>query len=326
MEIKCPKCNDSKCVIESNTLSGYSHEFNAHFNRQKAHFCMACQKYFLTEEDQSLLDSFLLKNELKMRKGGSFDPEKEFKRIKEWFLEYMMLNASSKTPIIVGLSGGKDSTITAAACVNILGSNRVIGISMPDYEQNSDKAFEIAYFLGIRFRTIKIGGITEFISESIKAEFLQVPNDTMLWNLAPRIRMSVLYAIANQLGGRVANTCNMSETYVGYDTRWGDQCGDFSLFQNYTATEVKEIGKYLGVPDEFVEVPPSDGLCGMTDEERWGFTYKELDTYLRSGEIYPPEISKEVVDKIRKMNKAAKYKTISISIPAVSYFPGIKQV
>lgn len=247
---------------------------------------------------------------------SNFNAEKEFERIKSWLLEYMDKNASPDAHVIIGLSGGKDSTITAAACAHILGENRLVCVSMPDYEQNSKQAFLIARSLGARFREIKIGGMTNEISQSIKAGFLQEPNNTMLWNLAPRIRMTVLYAIANQIGGRVANTCNMSETYVGYDTRWGDQCGDFSLFQNYTATEVKEIGKYLGLPEEWIEVPPADGLCGMTDEERWGFTYKELDVYLRGGEI-----SQEVVEKINKMHQAAKYKTDSIDIPAVPHFP-----
>lgn len=238
-----------------------------------------------------------------------FDAAKQFARIEEWLLKYMEENGTPETPVIVGLSGGKDSTITAAACAKILGPSRVLGISMPDSHQTSDDAYNIAQELGIKYDLFPVAKIT-----ALMLGMISFPNDTVKWNLAPRIRMTMLYMIANQLSGRVANTCNLSETWVGYDTRWGDQCGDFSLFQNYTATEVKEIGRYLGVSEKWIEVPPSDGLCGMTDEERWGFTYKELDTYLRGQDIDP-----EVEAKIRQMNRAAIYKIISIKIPAVSY-------
>lgn len=234
---------------------------------------------------------------------------KEFERIKKWLLAYLEKNSSPDCPIIIGLSGGKDSTITAAMCKEILGAERILGVSMPDAGQTNVAAKEIVKILGIGLKTVPISKATESL-------LIPDSNTTVRWNLAPRIRMATLYMFANQLGGRVANTCNMSESYVGYDTRWGDQCGDFSLFQNYTATEVKKFGYFLRVPEKFVEVPPSDGLCGMTDEERWGFTYAELDRYLR-GET----VQGKVEDKIKEMHRKAMYKILSIDLPAVPYKP-----
>ena len=108
----------------------------------------------------------------------------------------------------------------------------------------------------------------------------------------------------------------MSETYVGYDTAWGDQVGDFSPFQYFTASEVKLIGKELGLPDEFINVAPSDGMCGQTDEERWGFSYDLLDNYLRGGTVY--EITTE---QIEKMHKAAMYKNVRVLLPHFVYEP-----
>lgn len=235
----------------------------------------------------------------------------ELSRIEEWLEIYLEKNASPDAPIIVGLSGGKDSTITAALCAKVVGKKRVIGVSMPDWlmGQTSAPARNIATMLGIRLETFPIDRLIEEM----------IPEDastTVRWNLPPRLRMTILYIYANQLGGRVANTCNLSESYVGYDTRWGDQCGDFSLFQDYTATEVRELGRLLGLSPEFTDVPPSDGLCGMTDEERWGFTYAMLDSYLRGRKI-PSEIE----EKIEAMHKRALYKIRSINLPGVPYFP-----
>lgn len=237
--------------------------------------------------------------------------EHELSRIEEWLEIYLEKNASPDAPIIVGLSGGKDSTITAALCAKVVGKKRVIGVSMPDWlmGQTSAPARNIAAMLGIRLETFPIDRLIENM----------IPDDastTVRWNLPPRLRMTILYIYANQLGGRVANTCNLSESYVGYDTRWGDQCGDFSLFQDYTATEVREFGRLLGLSPEFTDVPPADGLCGMTDEERWGFTYAMLDSYLRGGRI-----PSEIAEKIEAMHKRALYKIRSINLPGVPYFP-----
>ena len=240
---------------------------------------------------------------------------KEKDRIIRWIHAYMGDNGTENTPIIVGLSGGKDSTITAAICVEALGKDRVIGISMPDKDQKNSKAKAVAKKLGIRLITHKISKITETLKKDLQKVTENI-STVVQWNMPPRVRMTVLYMYANALGGRVANTSNMSETYVGYDTRWGDQCGDFSLFQNYTASEIKQIGTALKLPKSLVEVPPSDDLCGKTDEERWGFSYNDLDNYLRGGEI-----AADIKDKIEAMHKAGLYKAAAVNLPGPEYFP-----
>lgn len=249
-----------------------------------------------------------------------FDVKWEADRVVSWAKGYMRTNGP-KAPIIIGISGGKDSTITAAACVKAVGADRVIGVSIPDKGQTSDKAIKVCDALGIK--RLAHYDLSKF-TDSMYAEMgMQMADwgcedplsDVVKWNHPARLRMSVLYMYANQLGGRVANTCNMSETYVGYDTRWGDQCGDFSLFQEYTASEVKAIGRQLGVPDIWVDQVPSDDLCGMSDEDRWGFTYSVLDKYLRGSNDIPEETEKKIV----KMHNKALYKIVSIALPCVHF-------
>ena len=113
--------------------------------------------------------------------------------------------------------------------------------------------------------------------------------------------MSTLYAVSQSHNGRVANTCNLSEDYVGYSTRYGDSVGDFSPCSNLTVAEVKEIGRFLGLPEVLIEKVPSDGLCGKTDEDNLGFTYAVLDRYIRTGEIDDPK-TKELIDKKHEQN------------------------
>lgn len=120
-------------------------------------------------------------------------------------------------------------------------------------------------------------------------------------NLAPRIRMAALYAVSQSCNGRVANTCNLSEDWVGYSTRYGDSVGDFSPLSDLTVTEVKAIGKELGLSVDFVEKTPSDGLCGKTDEDNLGFTYQELDKYIRDG-ICENEEVKNKIDYLHSRN------------------------
>ena len=113
--------------------------------------------------------------------------------------------------------------------------------------------------------------------------------------------MATVYAVSQSENGRVANTCNLSEDWVGYSTRYGDSVGDFSPLSRLTVTEVKAIGHYLGLPRELVEIVPTDGLCGKTDEENLGFTYAELDRYIREGIIDDPE-KKALIDKKHAQN------------------------
>ncbi len=201
---------------------------------------------------------------------------------------------------VVGISGGKDSSIVAALCVEALGKDRVIGVLMPCGEQHDiDCARQLVEHLGIRHYTVNIKETVDAMLSALP-EGLEVSTQAKT-NLPPRIRMATLYAVSQSVNGRVANTCNLSEDWVGYSTRYGDAAGDFSPLSHLTVAELKEIGMLLGLPKNLVEKIPIDGLCGKTDEENLGFTYAVLDKYIRTG-ICEDEATKEVIDKKHRAN------------------------
>ena len=216
-----------------------------------------------------------------------------------WIREFFEANGKGCNAV-VGISGGKDSSVAAALCVEALGRDRVIGVLMPKGEQfDIDMAYMLVNHLGIKHYEINIKDAVEGVLKAMPPE-LDVSVQSQV-NLPPRIRMSVLYFVSQSLNGRVVNTCNLSEDWVGYSTRYGDAAGDFSPMANLTVTEVKEIGRVLGLPDELVDKVPIDGLCGKTDEENLGFTYAELDVYIRTGKIDDLE-KKAIIDRKHKMN------------------------
>ena len=215
--------------------------------------------------------------------------------IRDWFEE----NGKGCNAVL-GISGGKDSSIVAALCVKALGKDRVIGVLMPKGEQfDINYSEELCDFLDIKRFTVNIKAAEDAIYNAIGNAF-EVSNQTK-FNLPPRIRMSVVYAVAQSNNGRVANTCNLSEDWVGYSTRYGDSVGDFSPLSCFTVTEVKQMGRVLGLPEKFIEKPPIDGLCGKTDEDNLGFTYVALDKYIREG-IEPPADIKAKIDTMHKNN------------------------
>lgn len=215
--------------------------------------------------------------------------------VKGWFSEN-----GKDSPAVLGISGGKDSSVAAAICVKALGKDRVFGVLMPKGEQ-SDISFSygICQFLGIKHFTVNIGQAVDDVANEVSDKLPMTVQAKQ--NLPPRIRMAALYAVSQSLNGRVVNTCNLSEDFVGYSTRYGDSAGDFSPLSHFTVTEVKQIGHYLGLPDKYVEKPPSDGLCGKTDEDNLGFTYDELDRYIRCG-IAPADEKKAKIDRLHTMN------------------------
>lgn len=235
-----------------------------------------------------------------------FDVEKATLAIVEWIKVWFEKNGKGCNAI-VGISGGKDSSVVAALCKKALGADRVIGILMPNGIQTDiDASYKLVEHLNIKWYEINIhdaylGVITQMnnclfgrgAKQLSNSEAVMVSKQTRE-NLPPRLRMSVLYAMSQSMNGRVANTCNMSEDWVGYATRYGDGAGDFSPLANYTVQEVKAIGKYLGLPAELIEKVPSDGLCGKTDEDNLGFTYAVLDDYIRNGILPPPEIKEKI--------------------------------
>lgn len=201
---------------------------------------------------------------------------------------------------VIGISGGKDSSVAAALCVEALGKDRVIGVLMPQGEQHDiDMAYMLVNHLGIRHYVVNVKDAVDGILKNMP-EGMDITPQTRQ-NIPPRVRMATLYAISQSNNGRVVNTCNLSEDWVGYSTRYGDAAGDFSPMSNLTVTEVKEIGRVLGLPDVLVDKTPIDGLCGKTDEENLGFTYAELDQYIRTGYIANQE-KKAIIDRKHKMN------------------------
>ena len=206
-----------------------------------------------------------------------FNAEKVKNECVQWIRDFFDKNGKDCNAV-VGISGGKDSSVVAALCVEALGRDRVIGVLMPCGEQHDiDMAKLLVETLGIRHYIVNIQDAVNGVISNIPFE-LQTQS---LTNLPARIRMTTLYAVSQSNNGRVANTCNLSEDWVGYSTRYGDAAGDFSPLSDLTVTEVLQIGDYLGLPKELVHKVPIDGLCGKTDEENLGFTYAELDRYIR---------------------------------------------
>ena len=220
-------------------------------------------------------------------------------RCVQWIRDFFEQNGPDCNAV-VGISGGKDSSVAAALCVAALGRDRVIGVLMPQGEQHDiDKAYLLVNHLGIRHYEVNIQAAYDAITDSLPADLALTAQSRQ--NLPPRLRMATLYAVSQSCNGRVCNTCNLSEDWVGYSTRYGDSVGDFSPMSHLTVTEVKQIGHALGLPAELVEKVPIDGLCGKSDEENLGFTYAELDEYIRTGVIADP-VKKEMIDRRHRAN------------------------
>lgn len=230
-----------------------------------------------------------------------FNAEKVKNEAVEWIREFFEKNGKGCNAVL-GISGGKDSSVCAALCVEALGKDKVIGVLMPNGEQSDiDMSKLLVSHLGIRSVIVNIKGAFD----SLVQEITDAVGDFSVLsrtNLAPRIRMSTVYAVSQTFNGRVANTCNLSEDYVGYSTRYGDSVGDFSPLSHLTVQEVKAIGRVLGLPEVLIEKTPSDGLCGKTDEDNLGFTYAVLDKYIRKG-ICEDEETKKRIDRLHEINK-----------------------
>lgn len=260
---------------------------------------------------------------------NNFDPERVLGELINWIRRWFDENGRGCTAVI-GLSGGKDSTMVATLCQMALGRNRVLGVLMPDHSQSDISVSQaVAQWLGISYVTVNIGDATDAVRSCIhEAEIIADPDGAelntemivapkngrlisrnsfvesgqMLLNIPPRIRMTTLYAIAQTMNGRVSNNCNRSENYVGYSTLYGDAAGDFSPLHNLTVTEIIRLGEYMDIPYEFIHKAPSDGLSGKTDEDALGFTYEALDTYILTGVCDDPGV-KELIDKRHRANE-----------------------
>ena len=217
--------------------------------------------------------------------------------IRDWFEE----NGPGCNAVL-GISGGKDSSVCAALCVEALGKDRVIGVTMPNGVQpDIDDSIKLINHLGIKRYNINIGAAFNALMAEVEDKLGHEASSQTRINMAPRLRMTALYAVSQSNNGRVVNTCNLSEDWVGYSTRYGDAVGDFSPLGGLTVQEVVAIGKELGLPIDLVEKTPSDGLCGKSDEDNLGFTYAVLDKYIRTGVCDAPA-TKALIDRKHVLN------------------------
>lgn len=231
----------------------------------------------------------------------SFDALKVKNDIVKWIQDWFEINGKGCKGVL-GISGGKDSSVVAALLVEALGKENVVGVLMPNGEQfDIDVSEALVKHLGIKSYVVNIKEAYDgVISELNKSGIGLTPQ--AVTNLPPRLRMTTVYAVSQCVNGRVANTCNLSEDWVGYSTRYGDSAGDFSPLAKLTVQEVKEIGRALGLPNMFVDKVPIDGLCGKTDEDNLGFTYATLDRYIREGVCDDEEI-KAKIDRMHRINQ-----------------------
>ncbi len=229
------------------------------------------------------------------------NPKSTKDQVVEWIRNYFEQNGDGCTAVI-GISGGKDSTVAAALCVEALGKDRVLGVMMPQHRQSDiADSLRVVDALGIERITVNIGNSVDTMLAALMPSLS--PSVQAVVNLPARIRMATLYAVAQSLtnGGRVVNTCNRSEDYVGYSTKFGDSAGDFSPLGGLLVEEVRQLGHELGLPADLVDKTPSDGLCGKTDEDNLGFSYAMLDHYIATGECEDQAV-REKIDRLHNAN------------------------
>lgn len=238
----------------------------------------------------------------------------------DWIREYFQKNGPTCNAII-GISGGKDSTVCAGLLVEALGKDRVIGVTMPNgFQDDIEDSIKVTNFLGIRRINVNIYDTYRALMNGVEDGLYgiglkrEVSDNTKI-NMPPRLRMTTLFAVSQTLNGRVVNTCNLSEDWVGYSTLFGDAAGQFSPLGKLTVEEIIAIGDYLGLPRELVHKTPSDGLCNKTDEDNLGFRYSELDDYINTGVMEDNE-KKQLIDKKHRAN-LFKYKPMPTFDPKI---------
>jgi NAD+ synthase len=237
----------------------------------------------------------------------------QINHILTWIKNYFINEGNENTKAVIGISGGKDSTVAAALLCRALGPKRVVAVMMPQGEQKDiDDAYDVCDYLRIPEENRYEIDISSTVNALYKATYLDGLPPVVTTNTPARIRMTTLYLVAGLVGGRVCNTGNRSELYVGYTTKYGDLAGDFALFSNYAVREVLAMGDLLGLPEHLVHKAPADGLTGNTDEDNLGFTYEQLDAFLLD-HITP---NYETFRKIKERHKNSSHKMFAIRIPA----------
>ena len=258
-----------------------------------------------------------------MRKNNEFDPAKQVLEIERFIKDYFANNGTPDTKAVIGISGGKDSTVAAALLVRALGPDRVIGVMMPQGEQKDIcDSLEVCKYLGIKNYTVNIGPVCHDLFDDF-INHTNLPLTTQIETNAPsRIRMNVLYMVAAAISGRVCNTGNASEAFIGYTTKYGDLAGDFALLKNLTVRDIYAIGDYLELPMKLVHKAPADGMSGKTDEDNTGIPYDAIDDYLLN-DIYPEQ---KIYEKIMAAHNRNLHKQV-IDLPAPGRVCGyLKQI
>ena len=232
-----------------------------------------------------------------------FDAKKVKEQLIEGIRDWFEKNGKGCNAVI-GLSGGKDSTIVAKLCVEALGADRVIGVGIPDKGQGLNEADAIAEWMGITFKQIRIDYLSDAIRKLLKISSTKITDQADM-NVPPRLRMLMLYAISQSCNGRVIGTCNASENYIGYFTKYGDGASDFEPIADLTVHELYQIGDELGIPKKWTYKTPDDGLphsCPDDEKfEKMGFNYEKLDNYLRLG-TSGDEVADKAIEKMHQQN------------------------
>lgn len=240
------------------------------------------------------------------------------KRIKDemvaWIRDYFAKNGDKDTKALIGISGGKDSSVVAAACVEALGKERVVGVMMPNGVQSDiSDSKQLIEFLGIKSYEVNIQNAYKGLSDEITGKIGADLTAQFKTNTPSRLRMATLYGVAAIIGNcRISNNGNLSECLMGYFTLWGDGAGDFAPLANLYVNDVINLGLELGLPEHFVRKAPSDGMCGKTDEENLGFTYADVEKVAR-GRFN--EVESGVAQKIEQKIKGMSWKTRLLNLP-----------
>lgn len=248
-----------------------------------------------------------------------FEPAKAFEAMKEQFLAFM--RSVGRNDVVIGISGGKDSSVTAAFCANVLGPEHVIGVMMPNgYQKDIDDSKKLISHLGLDAKTVNIHAAYDAVLDQLHYNKIEESDNTKI-NLPPRLRMCVQYAIAQSRNAIVMNNDNKLEIYAGYYTIYGDGAGDYGLLRELTVREVIQLGRWLGLPDELVDKTPGDGLQDLGDEERMGVSYELFGKLVRKEYDESTFPDKDMLKRIMSRYQANKFKTelINIKSPVLSY-------
>ena len=255
-----------------------------------------------------------------MKEPFKFNPSSALETINDC-TELWRSGNNLPTKWVIGISGGKDSTVAAGMLSKQYGQENVLGVLMPCGEQpDIQDSYDVVKTLGIKSIEVNIRSAINSLNIQILnySAVKTTPADLEVadTNLPPRIRMATLYYVAQAVGGIVVNTSNLSESILGYGTLYGDIAGSFAPLRGLTATEVVLLGHELGLPAHLVNKTPADGLSGKTDEDNLGVKYIDVDRYIRYGAT---AVSEEVVKLVNEKYRKNKFKSDIVDIPGVLF-------